>query len=163
MHRSGDTLSRSGRSPPLAVGAVALALGLGGCTGGGADEGGPTGRALLSGRRASPISAPQLSAVRRAAQGFARSYAASIRDPSGTVVRDATPALARDLRALRTRVPRRRLGDSPRVTAVVVTPRSASRAEATVILDRGSGSPFPIVFVLRRIEGRWLAARLPGN
>lgn len=79
------------------------------------------------------------------------------------MVRTATPALTRQLRAVVARVPVGTLGGRPRVLSLALDPRSVSRVMATMVLREGGGAPFPIVFWLHSTRGRWLVTRLLGN
>jgi hypothetical protein len=116
---------------------------------------------LVSGSSKSPVSPRELSRARRAALAFARSYLASLSRPDSAAIRAAAPALARNLRALDTRLPSATGRRPARIVALGVVPRSRVRVEATAIFE--TGARFPISFDLRRIHRRWLAVRLAGN
>jgi hypothetical protein len=140
---------------------VAAALLVGGCNSVGAEQRSAS-RPLLGGDAVS-VSVPELGAARRAAWAFARSYAASLRHAGEVPVRAASVALAGELRAQQARVADPLPGPVARVTAVLLVPRSNSRADATMVLRRPGEPGFLIEFVLRRVEGRWLATQLFGN
>lgn len=143
---------------------VAVLLAIGGCGSGSVGEGSSSARSsLLSGRHGMLLGPAQLGRVRRAASAFAHSYAASIQGGAGVVVRDATPALARELRLAAARVSPAARRERPRVLALALDPLSVLRVRASATVQVGGGAPFPIVFVLGRSGERWLAAGLPGD
>ncbi len=144
--------------------AGALAALLAGCGVNGSSRGAPAEPArLVIGGRAAPLRPKQLRAVGKAAWCFARSYAAAIHNPAAVTVRDATPGLKGELRALRARLPGPPAESAPRLLSVGLDPRAPDEVEATIALKQGGEAPFPIVFVLRLSGGRWLATALPGN
>jgi hypothetical protein len=147
---------------PLGLLPVALAcLPLGGC--GAATKTRIDAPPLASESSRAVLSAAELASARRAGLAFAKSYIASTRHSNVVTVHGATTDLSRQLRANAARFPVARSRAPLRLLALILTPRSKARIDATMSLAPAREPSFPIWFVLGRHGGRWLAASLNGT
>lgn len=101
--------------------------------------------------------------VQAAAHVFAGSYLRSTNEPRRPVTHDASAALAVGLRANAARL-RGDTGLPPlRLRGIAVSITGADHARATMTLGAGAGPTYPITFLLRRRNGRWLAVGINGT